>query len=89
MDWKRIMNKRHETVEIAGKEKVQQHLTQLLPELNLRLLLETEACSGNILWVEAVTVTGYLLNNKKIKKKEGFSYGNCRTICRAGHAAAH
>lgn len=48
MDWKRTMN----------RDQLQQYLTQLLPELNLRILLETES-SEKLLWVESAAVTVY------------------------------
>lgn len=89
MDWKRIMNKRLKKKDRAEKqttytvdvkdnktawEEVQRFLTQLLPEINLRLLLETEPAEektlqieqekiflppARLLWVESVTVTSY------------------------------
>lgn len=66
---KRIMNKKnkradggketdHQTADTAEREKIEQLLAELLPELNLRLFLETEV-STRLLWVEAVTVTAY------------------------------
>lgn len=67
MDWIRIMNKRPKKAD--GKEETQRFLTQLIPEINLRLLLETEALSGRILWVESVTVTAY--QSAPVKKSSG------------------
>lgn len=88
MDWKMIMSKRREKkeekkeaeaqkavheAEMAKKE-MQQYFVRLIPELNLRLLLDMEsvmkecgeAGSGDdripparFLWVDAITVTDY------------------------------
>lgn len=63
MDWKRIMNKRQkktdrrEAAEEAAKKEIQRYFVRLIPEINLRLLLDMEP--PTILWVEAITVTGF------------------------------
>ena len=41
--------------EISGGEAVQEYLTGITAELNLRLLCESE--DGQMLWVESITVT--------------------------------
>lgn len=95
MDWKRIMNKRPgkadaekaEAAEAAAEKEIREFFTGLIPEINLRLLLdletETESAGtewGNftvlpqrLLWVEAVTVTAYQAAPQKKKGgKPGF-----------------
>lgn len=44
---------------IEDKESVEQYLTELIWELNLRMLLELQAPFRSLLWAEAVTVTAY------------------------------
>lgn len=89
MEWKRIMNKRLKKADRrkkefcneeklqenkAAKEEIQIFLTQLLPELNFRLLLETESPFSGLLWVESIIVTDYkfIPATKSNKKKEIF-----------------
>lgn len=60
MDWKKIMNRTAKFQEDSAVcEEVQQYLAQLVPQLNFRLLMETDLSSRSFLWVEAVTVTEY------------------------------
>ncbi len=65
MDWRRITNRRRkradrtEREEAGTKDSLEQYLHRLLPELNLRLLLETEDSCHSVLWVESVSVTAY------------------------------
>ena len=51
---------------------IENYLKQLIPEINLRLLLEYENISfnSNILWIESVTVTAYEINKKRKKVKK-------------------
>ena len=97
MDWKRIMNKRfgktdrkkaEDAQQAAAKEEIRQFFIRLLPEINLRLLLDMEpevtesvkmGCdnfvvfSQRLLWLEAVTVTAYQpASAKEQSKKPGF-----------------
>lgn len=73
MDWKKIMNKKVRQADGAGKaagqpaeqrkdmeawKETEEFFKGLLPELNLRLLLETDS-SPRILWVESITITAY------------------------------
>lgn len=51
------MNKKAET-DTTAREETERLLNELVPELNLRLLLETEP-STRLLWVDSVTVTAY------------------------------
>lgn len=71
MGWKRIMNKKKrqkgrtgkktapEAAHVLTESEIKQYLTGLLPEWNLRLLMETDASAKEVLWVESVTVTAY------------------------------
>lgn len=80
MDWKRIMNKRQkktdrkEAAEETAKKDIQQYFVRLIPEINLRLLLDMEPPSVDCeemkgrnlrilppatLWVEDITVLEY------------------------------
>lgn len=82
MDWKRIMSKRHGKEKPDGaiaqntakKEEIQQYFVRLLPEINLRLLLDMESVPeeyeetergdfrvppARLLWVEDITVTAW------------------------------
>lgn len=53
------MNKKAETeTDMAAWEETGRLLNELVPELNLRLLLETEP-STRLLWVDSITVTAY------------------------------
>lgn len=53
------MSKKAETkTDMAAREETERLLNELVPELNLRLLLETEP-SARLLWVDSVTVTAY------------------------------
>ncbi len=53
------MSKKAETeTDMAAWEETERLLNELVPELNLRLLLETEP-STRLLWVDSVTVTAY------------------------------
>lgn len=54
MDWKRIMNRKDKQADMT--EEIEQLLTDLIPELNLRLIMDMEYVP-NILWVESITVT--------------------------------
>lgn len=54
MDWKRIMNRKDKQADMT--EEIEQFLTELIPELNLRLIMDMEYVP-NILWVESITVT--------------------------------
>lgn len=89
MGWKKTMNKKRRQAgkkeECARqsadafqkeeeKDKLQQYLTELLPEWNLRLLMETELSAETVLWVESVTVTAYhsVPEAEEAKKKSGF-----------------
>lgn len=71
MDWKRTMNKRSGKADEKNaevKEEIEQFFAKLLPEINLRLLLDMEIMAGNrILWVESVTVTA--CQNVKLLEK--------------------
>ncbi len=69
MDWKRTMNDTQEQAkEDKAEEAIREHpaqetqltqfLEELLPELNLRLLLEIEP-EERLLWVESVTLMEY------------------------------
>lgn len=71
MGWKRIMNKKKRqqciVVEmsqsaarhVVTEEEIKQYLTYLIPEWNLRLLMDADASANIVLWVESVTVTAY------------------------------
>lgn len=59
MGWKRTTSK-----EQLKQEDLEQYFTELLPELNLRLLLEAGpetffASASGVLWVENITVTAW------------------------------
>lgn len=56
MDWKKIMNRKSQKADMT--EEIGEFLEALIPELNLRLLLEMEP-STELLWVESITVTAY------------------------------
>lgn len=56
MDWKRIMNRKSQKADMT--EEIGEFLEALIPELNLRLLLEMKP-SPELLWVESITVTAY------------------------------
>lgn len=78
MDWKRIMNKRPgkagknraeaeqpSLMDRTAEEEIREFFTGLIPEMNLRLLLDmkTEAADDSfperLLWVESITLTDY------------------------------
>lgn len=60
MGWKRIMSKENKQI---PRESLEYYFSELIPELNLRLLMEEletpSAPSARILWVEGTTVTAY------------------------------
>lgn len=61
MDWKKIMNRENfskKSIQAEMMEELRRALTEIIPELNLRLLLDMEPDS-KLLWVESVTVTAY------------------------------
>ncbi|MCD7836901.1 MAG: hypothetical protein LUG83_09710 [Lachnospiraceae bacterium] len=54
MDLKRTTNRRHEQGNM--RKEIDEFFTELIPELNLRLLLDIEPAYGT-LWVEEIIVT--------------------------------
>lgn len=48
---------RKEAAEETAKKEIQRYFVRLIPEINLRLLLDMEP--PTILWVEDITVLGY------------------------------
>lgn len=46
-------------------EKVEVYLEALLPELNLRLVLEDAVDKASVLWIESITITAYRANKKE------------------------
>lgn len=79
MDWKRIINNWHKRLswrerrsgmkKQAEKERIEQYFLQLLPELNLRLLLDREnQTMGKMLWVEKVCLVSLEYPKAKIKR---------------------
>lgn len=54
-----------------NKNQLQQYLDKLRMEMNLRLVLETEA-EGRVLWVESAEVSGYqpALGEKTLRRAE-------------------
>ncbi|MBQ2803043.1 MAG: hypothetical protein IJF07_04005 [Lachnospiraceae bacterium] len=85
MGWKTTTNKLKQPSNqtVLTKEDVERYFVQLLPELNLRLLLECNntkreyekadillAKNTQILWVESITLTVFEESQKQISKDE-------------------